>query len=255
MAENARGESPSTERKRRVRGATKTFPISSFEDVLVLAKAIQEHGVDGELRRVTVFDRLNRSPESGHGRQLVTDSAKYELTSGSYGAEYLRLTEDGAKAVDPQMAPHERRKIEFELAVKRIEPFNALYERLRGKRVPAADVMKDQLVGVSEPDRAQCVTVFMENVRYVGLVQKQAGADRIISIEEALEESADEPPRREPSPEPVKTIQEPRKATPRTPAEPTVHIDINIHIDSSASSEQIDQVFASMARHLYGREP
>ncbi|MBI4200389.1 MAG: DUF5343 domain-containing protein [Chloroflexi bacterium] len=35
--------------------------------------------------------------------------------------------------------------------------------------------------------------------------------------------------------------------------EPTVHIDIQIHIDSSASPEQIDQIFASMARHLYHR--
>lgn len=35
---------------------------------------------------------------------------------------------------------------------------------------------------------------------------------------------------------------------------PAVHIDINIHIDSSASPEQIDQLFASMARHLYRRE-
>jgi len=33
---------------------------------------------------------------------------------------------------------------------------------------------------------------------------------------------------------------------------PALHIDIQIHIDSTASAEQIDQVFASMARHLYG---
>lgn len=32
---------------------------------------------------------------------------------------------------------------------------------------------------------------------------------------------------------------------------PKVHIDINVHISSDASTEQIDQIFASMARHLY----
>jgi len=34
---------------------------------------------------------------------------------------------------------------------------------------------------------------------------------------------------------------------------PSVHIDIQIHIAADASAEQIDQVFASMANHLYGK--
>ena len=32
---------------------------------------------------------------------------------------------------------------------------------------------------------------------------------------------------------------------------PTVHIDLQIHIPADATSEQIDQIFASMAKHLY----
>ncbi len=34
---------------------------------------------------------------------------------------------------------------------------------------------------------------------------------------------------------------------------PSVHIDIQIHISPEASAEQIDQVFKSMATHLYGK--
>ena len=34
---------------------------------------------------------------------------------------------------------------------------------------------------------------------------------------------------------------------------PALHIDVQVHIDSSATPEQIDQIFASMARHLYRR--
>ncbi len=33
---------------------------------------------------------------------------------------------------------------------------------------------------------------------------------------------------------------------------PSVHIDIQIHIAPESSSEQVDQIFASMAKHLYG---
>lgn len=41
--------------------------------------------------------------------------------------------------------------------------------------------------------------------------------------------------------------------TPRQAQQPSVHIDIQIHIDPAATAEQIDQIFASMARHLYDR--
>ena len=34
---------------------------------------------------------------------------------------------------------------------------------------------------------------------------------------------------------------------------PELHVDIQVHIDPAASTEQIEQIFASMARHLYGR--
>lgn len=36
------------------------------------------------------------------------------------------------------------------------------------------------------------------------------------------------------------------------PASPSLHIDIQVHISSDASLEQIDKVFSSMAKHLYG---
>ena len=35
---------------------------------------------------------------------------------------------------------------------------------------------------------------------------------------------------------------------------PALHIDIQVHIDATASAEQIDFIFASMAKHLYGHE-
>jgi len=37
-------------------------------------------------------------------------------------------------------------------------------------------------------------------------------------------------------------------------AGPALHIDIQIHISPEASAEQLDNIFASMAKHLYGSE-
>jgi hypothetical protein len=35
------------------------------------------------------------------------------------------------------------------------------------------------------------------------------------------------------------------------PSQPTIHLDIQIHISPDATAEQIDSIFASMAKHLY----
>jgi hypothetical protein len=38
----------------------------------------------------------------------------------------------------------------------------------------------------------------------------------------------------------------------RSGALPGLHIDVQIHISPEAAPDQIDQIFASMAKHLYG---
>lgn len=40
---------------------------------------------------------------------------------------------------------------------------------------------------------------------------------------------------------------------PSPSANPSLHIDVQIHISADAKSDQIDQIFSSMAKHLYGR--
>ena len=38
------------------------------------------------------------------------------------------------------------------------------------------------------------------------------------------------------------------------PESPGVHINVQVHVSSDATPDQIDQIFASMAKHIYGRE-
>jgi hypothetical protein len=42
--------------------------------------------------------------------------------------------------------------------------------------------------------------------------------------------------------------------SPHTQGSPTLHIDIQIHISPEATTQQIDKIFESMAKHLYGRK-
>lgn len=62
------------------------------------------------------------------------------------------------------------------------------------------------------------------------------------------------------SPTPQKTeasqevvAHEPPASPAKSDAGPTVHLDIQIHIPADATPEQIDQIFSSMARHLYSK--
>lgn len=60
----------------------------------------------------------------------------------------------------------------------------------------------------------------------------------------------------------AKTASTPHQETPpqadpqlqeRASANPALHIDVQIHIPSDATADQIDTIFSSMAKHIYGR--
>lgn len=50
---------------------------------------------------------------------------------------------------------------------------------------------------------------------------------------------------------PAPQIQPARPGLPSSLSSPSVHVDVQIHISPDASSDQIDQIFASIAKHLY----
>lgn len=254
-------EPTQNERKR----GPKSFPTLTFEDAMILVKGIREHGVGGRIRRLMLFDKLGRRPDSSTSRQLVTTSSRYGLTSGGYQAEYLSITDDGEALFADKLSERERHQKMFQLAIEQFDVFSKLNERLVGKRLPASDVLRDEIgqIGVAQADQDPAVKIFMANARYLKLVREVSGSERIVSIEQALEElpaTTKSPAVREGVAAKVVTDgqSQPGPSAPPTPfttlPDPSVHIDIQIHIDSSASSEQIDQVFASMARHLYRRE-
>lgn len=183
-----KAEKPKPKRRRTVR----SFPASSFKQASELAEAMVEiAGGARDVRRVTLFDHLGRSPESGHSRQIVTNSSRYGLTEGGYQAETLTLTDDGLKAVNPDSSPRERARAQFKLAIDGIPPFKALYERFSGAKLPAQQVMRDFLTGeqdMSEEDAKEAVELFILNAREIGLIQTLSGAERILTLDHMLDE-------------------------------------------------------------------
>ena len=230
----------------------------------MLPRAIMEHGVGGQIRRLTLFHNLDRSPDSGSSRQLITASTKYGLTTGSYAAEHLSMTPDAMVLLGDGQSEREKRQKSFDLSIAQFDVFQNLYDRLKNKRLPGGTVLKDEVeaAGISKEDSNVVADVFVANARHLGLVGEVSGTDRILPVEQVLE-GLSTTPRVLSSPDGAKQVaQTAERAAPaeETPVRtgqstgPSIHIDVQVHIDSNASAEQIDQIFTSMARHLYRPE-
>lgn len=168
------------------------FPPVPFSSVLALAETIQSHGAGQPMRRLTIFEKLDKSPESSISRLLITNSGRYGLTEGGYTAETISLTELGKIATSPEELPAAQFQARFKLAIEAIPPFKFLYERNKGNRLPSPEVLRDSLAehSVEENQRKQCVDVFLENLNYLGILKTVAGAQRILTVDHALEEHA-----------------------------------------------------------------
>ncbi len=167
------------------------FPPVPFLTVLPLADAIQQHAAGQPTRRITIFDKLGKSPESSASRLLITHSNRYGVTKGSYKAEFIELTPLGSVATSPDSPPREKTAARFKLAIEEIPAFKHLYDKNTGSRLPSPEVLQDSLaeIDIAIERRKQCVDLFLENLKDLGLLRIAAGAERIIPIEQALEEA------------------------------------------------------------------
>jgi hypothetical protein len=188
LAKPATSKSSAVQPRKRL---MRSFPASTFEEALFLAQAIQQFAAGQKVRRLTLFDSLKKSPDSGDSRQLMTNSSRYGLTTGTHNAEYLELTPEGRTATSQEVPERQRIKARFDLAINNIPPFKDLYEQLKGNKLPAQAVLRDFLVekGYSADEVAECVDTFIVNAKFLGLLRPIAGAERLLPIEHVLEEA------------------------------------------------------------------
>lgn len=176
----------------RGRRPAQPFPPVSFQSVLLLAETIQKYGAGQPMRRLTIFEKLEKSPESSASRLLITNSGRYGLTEGSYISETISLSDLGRVATSPEEPPVAQFQARFKLAVDAIAPFKFLYDKNKGSRLPSPEVLRDSLseASIDEGQRQECVDIFLENLNYLGLLKTVAGAQRILTLDHALEETA-----------------------------------------------------------------
>ena len=166
------------------------YPASSFKEALAIGRGIVEFGSGQKIRRLTLLEKMERSPNSSATKMAITNSNKYGITKGSYAADHLELTEPGKIVSDDAQPEHARRKAQFELSIGGITPFSLLYETYKGKRLPAKEVMKDTLREhkTDADDLDECVDTFIVNAKDADLLRTIGGAETIVGIEEVLEQ-------------------------------------------------------------------
>ena len=175
---------------------TRPYPSASFEETLELGEAIHEHASGGRVRRLTLLEKMAKSPTSSATRDLITNSGKYGVTTGSYKAESLELTTTGALASDPTKQPGDRLAARFQLAIKNVAPFNTLYEAFVGKRLPSHEVMRDVLAAEAPTvdDARECVDLFVVNAKFLGLLRSIGGVETLVSPDDVGASVAGPPP-------------------------------------------------------------
>ncbi|MGM4957820.1 hypothetical protein ACT4MK_21315 [Bradyrhizobium barranii] len=184
-AANDKIEKEVARRKRTVR----SFPAAPFEDAIDFVKSMFEFGSGEAVRRLSLFDHIGKSPDSGASRMLVTNANKYGLIKGSYTSETLELTQDGVRAVDPQIPARDQLRAKIKLAIEDIEIFAKLHARFVGRSLPAKTALIDTAMELGESKDAapEAVETFILNARYVGLLAMLSGAERLVSKDAAVD--------------------------------------------------------------------
>jgi len=171
---------------------TKPYPSIAFEDALVLGNAIDRFSGGQPIKRLTLMEKMERSPTSGSTRAMITDSGKYGVTSGSFNADTLSLTTDGKVVCSSSSNPRARTRSSFKLAIESIAPFKAMYDHYVKNRLPSKEVMRDFLndhenLDVLEQDIQECIDIFIVNCKSVGVLRLIAGTETLVPIENVLD--------------------------------------------------------------------
>lgn len=171
----------------------RAFPVSSFEEAFDFAKALYNLGAGEKVRRLTLFDNIGKSPDSGPSRMLVINAGKYGLIKGGYQADFLELTTKGLLSVTDDESPVLALKAKFELAISDIPVYNSLYAKYSGNKLPTISVISDSFYeefkakDINKEDVSGIIETFIVNIKYLGLLQTISGAERLITLEHALE--------------------------------------------------------------------
>lgn len=249
---------------KRARGV---FPRLQLSRTLELPEKIYEIGKGEAVRRLTVLDRLGKSPDSSTSRILIIASnSGYGLTTGNYASDFLSLTENGLR-ITTATTESEKFKAIYDVLFSN-ELLSGLVVRFKDRGIPDNEVIVDFLVqtyGLSATDAAAFWEIAKDNLVEFNLVQQFSGKSLIVTPGVALESlgrTTNETSELKKSIVPETNLESPTNGVTKKDKKPThteqimpqFTFNIQIVLPENSSPETYDNIFKSIATHLLHRD-
>ena len=172
---NKKAETSPAAKPRKPR-ATTLYPKVTLVDALRLAESILDNNAGEPYNRIDLAQSIDLSPGSSSLRTYVTTSGKFGLTTGSYKAERISLTDLGKTIVSPTS---DEEKAEGLLkALYRIDFYKKFFERFKNHRLPRRDLLLNTLgreFKIPYTDREQCYDLLIKNATELSLLKDVSG--------------------------------------------------------------------------------
>ena len=157
-------------------------PQTSLSSALRVAEAIAENNASRPMNRLLLADAMGYSPSGSGFRELITASAKFGLTEGSYAAETVSLTPLAVEATRPR---NEAERIEAKRnAFRKIPIFDDLVEHFGNARLPLPAFLKNILerdpFNVDPEWSISVAEAFTEDAHEVGYLRDIGGSPHIV---------------------------------------------------------------------------
>lgn len=231
----------------------------TLEKALIIPKAIFEKNAGKPIFRVTLAEELKYKSAARIFRDLITASAGYGLTNGSYISEKISLEQlgnDSARGITEAVFN----------ALFSSEVFQKFYDNFGSggsKGIPSEKIARDYLhneCGIPERQSKGVLENIIQNAKDWQLIQNIAGGDKFVPIELAKEKiganyhvSSNNDVSEDNKREDVPASEKPSnvdKHKPNVNISPNLQLNIQIHIAADTPDEKIEVLFKNMRFYL-----
>ncbi|MBS3136494.1 nucleotide-binding protein [Candidatus Woesearchaeota archaeon] len=166
-----------TEEKKQTRGL---YPKYSLLEALKIGESIKKNNNMHPYNRLDIASSINSSPNSSGFRLLIISSASYGLTTGSYIAEKLALTDLGSKIVSPTSDDEKNQCLKE--ALFNVPLFKQVFTKFDQGQLPRKDLLVNTLNREHKIPLDKCeeaYKIILKNAKELGILKNQKGTDYI----------------------------------------------------------------------------
>jgi predicted nucleotide-binding protein len=147
------------------------FPIGSLAEAPRIARALNDNFAGGNTAPHDIAMAIDLSPTSSQWRMLAGCALAYGLTTGSFSADKIGLTDLGRRIVAP-VADGEDRTASVE-ATLRPRIMREFFQKYDKNKFPRDDIAKNVLVQMGIPRERvdRCLEILLENGKSLTLIR------------------------------------------------------------------------------------